>query len=78
VHVTTRAEVKEQVLKYIPVMARPLVMYGKNPVVWSQVYADRVVRFFFLFPEKDHYNTYYIGTLSIIRRKLMLAMGFLE
>ncbi|XP_069952230.1 voltage-dependent calcium channel subunit alpha-2/delta-3 isoform X6 [Cherax quadricarinatus] len=41
VHVTTLAEVREQVLKYIPVMARPLVMYqSSHPHVWTGVYAD--------------------------------------
>nr|XP_045625506.1 voltage-dependent calcium channel subunit alpha-2/delta-3-like isoform X3 [Procambarus clarkii] len=41
VHVTTLAEVREQVLKYIPVMARPLVMYqSTHPHVWTGVYAD--------------------------------------
>ena len=40
-HVTTLAEVKEQVLKYIPVMARPMVMYReKHPIQWTGVYAD--------------------------------------
>ena len=40
-HVTTLAEVKEQVLKYIPVMARPMVMYRENhPIQWTGVYAD--------------------------------------
>ena len=40
-HVTTLAEVKEQVLKYIPVMARPLVLFREtHPVKWTGVYAD--------------------------------------
>ena len=40
-HVTTLAEVKEQVLKYIPVMARPLVLLReKHPIRWTGVYAD--------------------------------------
>ena len=40
-HVTTLGEVKEQVLKYVPVMARPMVMYrDKHPIVWTGVYAD--------------------------------------
>ncbi len=40
-HVTTLAEVKEQVLKYVPVMARPMVMYrDKHPIQWTGVYAD--------------------------------------
>merc|ERR1719211_633181 len=40
-HVTTLAEVKEQVLKYIPVMARPLVLLrDQHPVRWTGVYAD--------------------------------------
>jgi voltage-dependent calcium channel alpha-2/delta-3 len=45
--VTTLAEVKEQVLKYIPVMARPMVMYrDKHPIQWTGVYADIEVSFF--------------------------------
>ena len=40
-HVTTLAEVKEQVLKYVPVMARPMVMYrNEHPIQWTGVYAD--------------------------------------
>lgn len=44
VHLSDMAEVREMVLNYIPVMARPLVL-GKNdhPVVWTQVYADFIV-----------------------------------
>ncbi len=48
-HVTTLAEVKEQVLKYIPVMARPMVMYrDKHPIQWTGVYADIEVKHFLL------------------------------
>ncbi|XP_039229251.1 voltage-dependent calcium channel subunit alpha-2/delta-3 isoform X8 [Drosophila yakuba] len=41
VHLSETAEVREMVLNYIPVMARPLVL-GRHdhPVIWSQVYAD--------------------------------------
>ncbi|KAG8191045.1 hypothetical protein JTE90_029487 [Oedothorax gibbosus] len=39
-HVTTLAEVREQVQKYIPVMSRPVVLSGDHPIVWSSVYAD--------------------------------------
>lgn len=44
VHLIDTAEVREMVLNYIPVMARPLVL-GRHdhPVVWTQVYADQVV-----------------------------------
>ena len=43
---TTLAEVKEQVLKYIPVMARPLVLFREtHPVRWTGVYADIEVGF---------------------------------
>ena len=45
-HVTTLAEVKEQVLKYIPVMARPLVLFREtHPVKWTGVYADIEVNY---------------------------------
>ena len=47
---TTLGEVKEQVLKYIPVMARPMVMYrDKHPIVWTGVYADIEVIIYFSF-----------------------------
>ncbi|XP_076638666.1 voltage-dependent calcium channel subunit straightjacket isoform X2 [Colletes latitarsis] len=41
VHLCTLAEVREQVLKYVPVMARPLVL-GRtdHPTIWTPVYAD--------------------------------------
>ncbi|XP_038116859.1 voltage-dependent calcium channel subunit alpha-2/delta-3 isoform X6 [Culex quinquefasciatus] len=41
VHLSTLAEVREEVLNYIPVIARPLVLNKReHPVVWSEVYAD--------------------------------------
>ena len=44
VHVSTLAEVREQVLKYIPVIARPLVMYKNyHPITWTNFYADVAV-----------------------------------
>ena len=40
----TLAEVREQVLKYVPVMARPMVLYGEyHPVRWTGVHADTEV-----------------------------------
>lgn len=44
VHLSTLAEVREQVLNYIQVLARPLVLNRTDhPVIFSQVYADVVV-----------------------------------
>ncbi|XP_059477991.1 voltage-dependent calcium channel subunit alpha-2/delta-3 isoform X4 [Neocloeon triangulifer] len=41
VHLSTLAEVREQVLQYISVMARPMVLHRtEHPVVWTPVYAD--------------------------------------
>ncbi|XP_051159671.1 voltage-dependent calcium channel subunit alpha-2/delta-3 isoform X5 [Leptopilina boulardi] len=41
VHLSTMAEVREQVLNYIPVMARPLVLKKTDhPTIWTPVYAD--------------------------------------
>lgn len=42
VHLSTYAEVREEVLRYVPVMARPMVLnptHRPNPA-WSPVYAD--------------------------------------
>ncbi|XP_064486796.1 voltage-dependent calcium channel subunit alpha-2/delta-3-like [Ornithodoros turicata] len=39
-HVTTLAEVREQVQKYIPVMGRPIVLSRKHPIIWTSVYGD--------------------------------------
>ncbi|CAL1679526.1 unnamed protein product [Lasius platythorax] len=41
VHLCTPAEVREEVLKYVPVMARPLVLgHTDHPTIWTPVYAD--------------------------------------
>ena len=60
---TTLGEVKEQVLKYVPVMARPMVMYrDKHPIVWTGVYADIEVRVVF-----DHH------CLSLLKSKTFIV-----
>lgn len=44
VHLSVSSEVREQVLNYIPVMARPLVLGRvRHPVIWTQAYADYIV-----------------------------------
>ncbi|XP_022196904.2 voltage-dependent calcium channel subunit alpha-2/delta-3 isoform X3 [Nilaparvata lugens] len=41
VHLSTTAEVQEQVLQYVPVMARPMVLQRtQHPIIWTPVYAD--------------------------------------
>ncbi|XP_067204324.1 voltage-dependent calcium channel subunit alpha-2/delta-3 isoform X2 [Linepithema humile] len=40
-HVHNQEEVREQVLKYIPVVARPMVLQDVvHPIVWTHTYAD--------------------------------------
>lgn len=44
VHIDTVKEVREQVLKYLSVMARPLVKNkNEHPISWTQAYADVLV-----------------------------------
>lgn len=44
-HLSTLAEVRESVLNYIQVMARPMVLHRtEHPVTWTPVYADVTVR----------------------------------
>lgn len=43
-HVQTLDEVREQVLKYISIVARPLVLQNVHPIVWTHTYADITVR----------------------------------
>ncbi|VVC36695.1 Hypothetical protein CINCED_3A011455 [Cinara cedri] len=41
VHLSTMEEVREEVVDYLPVMARPLVLHQSNhPVIWTPLYAD--------------------------------------
>ncbi|XP_008471009.1 voltage-dependent calcium channel subunit alpha-2/delta-4-like [Diaphorina citri] len=41
VHLSTLAEVRDQILSYVPVMARPLVLQrNDHPIVWTPIYAD--------------------------------------
>ncbi|CAL8093183.1 unnamed protein product [Orchesella dallaii] len=42
VHVTTLGEVQEQVLKYLTVMSKPMVMSQTHNISWSRVYPDVV------------------------------------
>lgn len=44
VHLSTVAEVREQVVHYLPVMARPLVLHQTHhPTIWTPLYADVIV-----------------------------------
>lgn len=44
VHLSTVEEVREEVVHYLPVMARPLVLHQiHHPVIWTPLYADVTV-----------------------------------
>jgi hypothetical protein len=57
-HVSTLSEVQEQVLKYIPVMARPMVMHQHHDVTWTPVYADIAVIKHFSLPQSYLHISY--------------------
>ncbi|GFT08022.1 hypothetical protein TNCV_2589451 [Trichonephila clavipes] len=39
-HMATLSEVRDKVLKYVPVMSRPVILSGAHPYIWTSVYAD--------------------------------------
>lgn len=71
-HVHNQEEVREQVLKYIPVMARPLVLQStENPVIWTHVYADLVVKSTILISKKLFKPKHTIYKLKIKSKMLL-------
>lgn len=40
--IDTMSETRENALKYIPVVSRPLVLSTQNPIMWSTLYADLI------------------------------------
>ncbi|XP_077546416.1 voltage-dependent calcium channel subunit alpha-2/delta-3-like isoform X2 [Haemaphysalis longicornis] len=56
-HVTTLAEVREQVQKYVPVMGRPMVLSRRHPIIWTPVYGDMTVLQLYTTVAAPVYNT---------------------
>lgn len=47
VHLSTVEEVREQVVHYLPVMARPMVLHQTHhPIIWTPLYADVTVIYY--------------------------------
>ncbi|EFN86530.1 Voltage-dependent calcium channel subunit alpha-2/delta-4 [Harpegnathos saltator] len=82
-HVRTQEEVREQVLKYIPVVARPLVLQGVvHPITWTHVYADVTVGSFqtlqeFSFRFDPSRDLAYLVRQSIGKRRMKLSARLL-
>jgi hypothetical protein len=63
--------VKEQVLKYIPVMARPLVLLREtHPIRWTGVYADIEVTIHLLLTAPHHLSSSWPISVSLFSPRL--------
>lgn len=81
VHLSTYAEVREEVLNYIPVMARPMVLNPSrkpNPT-WSPVYADvtdpKLTNWLWVNRERNRQRERFMGYRKL---KHMLSAGHLD
>ncbi|XP_057651112.1 voltage-dependent calcium channel subunit alpha-2/delta-3 isoform X2 [Diorhabda carinulata] len=81
VHLSTYAEVREEVLNYIPVMARPMVLnptQKPNPT-WSPVYADvtdpKLTNWLWINRERNRQRERFMGYRKL---KHMLSSGHLD
>ncbi|CAG9853746.1 unnamed protein product [Phyllotreta striolata] len=81
VHLSTYAEVREEVLNYIPVMARPMVLnpsHKPNPT-WSPVYADvtdpKLTNWLWVNRERNRQRERFMGYRKL---KHMLSSDYLD
>lgn len=45
-HVSTLADVQENVMEYLHVLSRPMVINHDHDIIWTEAYMDRVVSYF--------------------------------
>lgn len=46
-HISTLADVQENVMEYLHVLSRPMVINHDHDIIWTEAYMDSVVRMTF-------------------------------
>ena len=59
-HVSTLADVQENVMEYLHVLSRPMVINHDHDIIWTEAYMDTVVSLLYL----DFYTRKYIYTVQ--------------
>ncbi|GIX90959.1 hypothetical protein CEXT_810571 [Caerostris extrusa] len=72
-HMATLPEVRDKVLKYVPVMSRPVVLSGAHPYIWTSVYADVPATDLTLAEWKIGNSNIYRRRLNALRRRNWFA-----
>lgn len=71
-HVSTLADVQENVMEYLHVLSRPMVINHDHDIIWTEAYMDSVVSYFRLVSVMLKSVSIIFGTF--LNRHFMLAL----
>ncbi len=62
-HISTLADVQENVMEYLHVLSRPMVINHDHDIIWTEAYMDSVVSvWFWLFRRTEIENSHFINS----------------